>query len=111
MQVAEFREMQAKAMREEDLAAEVVRLCKHFDVLRYHTYRSVRSEAGFPDEVLIGTRTLFRELKRVGKSPTPAQARFLRALSASGQDAGVWTPTDLLSGRIQAEIAAISPRH
>lgn len=106
MKAAEFLQQQARAMREEDLAVEVVKYAKVLGLLRYHTYRSQRSEPGFPDEVLVGRRVLYRELKRAGKNPTPAQQHWLDRLAAAGQDVGVWRPEDLVSGRILQEMRA-----
>lgn len=106
MKAAEFRQQQARAMREEDLEREVVKYARVLGLLRYHTHRSQHSPAGFPDEVLVGSRVLFRELKRAGKDPTPAQQQWLDRLAATGQDVGVWRPEDLVSGRIMAEMRA-----
>ena len=111
MKVAEFRAQQAKSMSEEDLAAEVVALCKVHAVYRYHPYDSRRSEPGYPDETLIGRGVMWRELKRENGKPTVAQTNVMNALRAAGMDVDVWRPSDLLSGRIAREIAAISPRH
>jgi hypothetical protein len=51
---------------------------------------------------------LFRELKTQRGRVTAEQREWLHALLAAGQDAGVWRPEDLLSGRIQRELTAIS---
>lgn len=47
-------------------------------------------------------------MKREDKDPTPAQAKWLARLAGGGGDAGVWRPSDLYSGRIGRELAAIS---
>jgi hypothetical protein len=96
-------------MSEAELERQVRRLARDLGLLEYHTHDSRRSPGGFPDLVCVGPGgVLFRELKRQGKSPTPAQQQWLDALAAAGQDAGVWRPEDLLSGRIGQELAAIS---
>jgi hypothetical protein len=78
-------------------------------VLAYHTHDSRHSASGYPDWCFCGPRgVLFRELKREGKKPTPAQAEWLRALLAAGQDACVWRPSDLLEGRIARRLAALA---
>lgn len=110
MHVQEFRDQQAKAMSEEDLAAQVAALCKAYDVWRYHTYDSRRSEPGYPDETLIGVDVIWRELKREKGRPTPAQTEVIGRLRAAGKDVDIWRPSDLLSGRIEREIAALSTR-
>jgi hypothetical protein len=93
----------------DSLDAHIRRLTSDLGLLRYHTHDSRRSPGGFPDLVCVGPGgVLFRELKREGRNPTPAQQRWLDALTAAGSDAGVWRPSDLLSGRIARELAGIS---
>lgn len=73
--------------------------------LRYHTFDSRRSTAGFPDLVLIHPRrglALFRELKRDGEQPSPVQLAWLAAMADAGLDAGVWRPRDW--DRIEVEL-------
>lgn len=96
------------SMLEKPFQTRVIQLAKfHGFELVYHTHNSQRSAPGFPDLVMVSTRhgrILYRELKRtVGKVTTEQQA-WLDALAAAGQDAGVWRPADLLSGRIVAEL-------
>jgi hypothetical protein len=93
----------------DSLNAHVRRLMKDLGLMGYHTLRSLGSEPGYPDWTICGPQgVLFRELKRQGKNPTPAQRQWLDALAATGQDVGVWRPEDLLSGRIARELVAIS---
>jgi hypothetical protein len=73
--------------------AEVMTLAKHLGLVAYHTHRSDRSVAGFPDLVIVGHRgVLYRELKMPGKRPTKDQVFWIAALNESGADAGVWRP-------------------
>ncbi len=51
---------------------------------------------------------LVRELKREGKNPTREQQQWLDFLAAAGIDAGVWRPSDLVSGRIARELAVVA---
>lgn len=75
----------------------------------YHTWISVRSSQGFPDWVFCGPGgVLYRELKRQGKNPSPAQQGWLDALIAAGADAAVWRPCDYFSGRIARELAVLA---
>jgi hypothetical protein len=93
----------------DSLDAHVRRLMKDLNLRGYHTRDSRRSPSGYPDWTIAGRRgVLFRELKREGKDPTPAQREWLYDLTVAGADAGVWRPSDLLSGRIQREMTAIS---
>lgn len=93
----------------DSLDAHVRRLMKDLGLLGYHTNDSRRSQGGFPDWMIAGPRgVLFRELKREGKNPTAAQQVWLDTLTAAGEDADVWRPSDLFSQRIAHELAAIS---
>jgi hypothetical protein len=77
--------------------------------LRQHNSDSRRAHRGWPDWAIGGPRgVIFRELKRESEKPTKAQQAWLDALTASGADAGVWRPSDLLSGRIARELAALA---
>ena len=67
---------------------------------RYHTYDSRRSEAGFPDLVLVRDCVLWIELKSSKGALTPPQKDWLEALAAAGQECHVWRPKDLMSGLI-----------
>lgn len=101
----------AKAMKERDLEQSVANMCRDLRLLRYHTHRSQHSPAGFPDDVIVGPGgMLYRELKREGENPSPAQEKWLLALADHGCDVGVWRPTDLVSGVIAEQLAAISTR-
>lgn len=87
-------------------------LCVQLGLRWYHTRDSRRSPHGWPDLVIAGRSggvgpafVMFRELKREGGKPTPAQEWWLGLLMSSGLDAGIWTPSDLLSGRIARELA------
>lgn len=102
----------ARAMMEAELEELVRQACGTLRLRRFHTLRPKGSPAGFPDDVILGPGgVLYRELKREGKNPTPDQQAWLDGLSATGHDAGVWRPTDWYSGRIMAELRAVSARH
>lgn len=105
MKAAEYHQQAVSAMTEAELAEQIRQYARTLGMLRFHTYDSRRSEAGFPDEVLVGNRrVLFRELKRQGKNPTPAQQQWITRMEAAGLDVDVWRPEDLLSGRILREM-------
>jgi hypothetical protein len=104
---AQHRASVAEAMTEDALLAQVRRLAGDLGWLTYHTHDSRRSESGFPDLVLISPqqgRILFRELKKMKGRVSVDQKRFLEALTAVGQDAGVWRPDDLVNERVLAEL-------
>jgi hypothetical protein len=74
----------------------LMQLAKLTGWLAFHTYRSVRSPAGFPDTVLVKEgRVIFAELK-VGKNKlSPPQVRWVEELSGSeGVEVYVWRPED-----------------
>lgn len=107
---------QARAMNEAVLTSKMLALVKHHGLMRYHVRQTVgpgqgvQYAPGFPDEVLVGTRILYRELKMQDKYPSAKQREWLAALEAAGADVAVWKPLDLLTGRIAREIAAVSLR-
>jgi hypothetical protein len=83
-------------------------LCKLLGVRYFHPYDSRHCVPGFPDLVLVGTGGLaFRELKSQAGTVRPEQREWGNALRASGHDWAVWRPSDLDSGRIRGELAAL----
>lgn len=96
-------------MKEEALLAAVRDLCKLLGLRSYHTHSSIRSDPGFPDLVIVGRRVLYRELKTAVGRLTVEQATWINALRDARQDAEVWRPVDLASGRIKAELVALRP--
>jgi hypothetical protein len=66
----------------------------------YHTHDSRRSEAGFPDLVMLRemrdeARLVVAELKMPGKKPTDAQMKWLRLFRLAGAETFTWYPYDL----------------
>jgi VRR-NUC domain len=96
----------AGSMSEALLDRQIRAIATSLGLLSYHTHNSQRSPAGFPDLVLVGQKVIFRELKTQTGRVSPAQAQWIAALTAAGQDAGLWRPADLLSGQIARELAA-----
>ena len=87
----------AADMPEALLLAHVRQLAKTYAWELYHTYRSTKSEPGFPDVVLTdGTSLLMMELKTNTGKPTADQARWLSLLAHTGQvECGIWRPRDM----------------
>ena len=86
---------------EKEWAAQVYDLARTFGWMRYHTHRSERSPAGFPDEVLVRERVIFVELKSEKGKLSDAQLRWLEKLTWAGAETHVWRPSDLeLVGRV-----------
>lgn len=98
-------------MPEKTLEAHVRKILKSLqavglNLLSYHTHRSDRSEPGFPDWVFVGEWVMFRELKREKGRVRPEQKMWLDRITTLGEDAGIWRPADLASGRIARELTA-----
>lgn len=93
---------------EDEFQTAVLQLAEYSQYeIRYHNPDSRRSQAGFPDLVLISSarrRALFRELKKEDGRVRPKQKVVLAAMTAAGLDAAVWRPSDLASGRIAKEL-------
>jgi hypothetical protein len=82
-------------LSEKDLTTLIVDLAKQLGWKRYHTYRSEKSPAGFPDEVFVRERVIFAELKRQKGKTTPLQDEWLDALRKAGSEVYLWRPSDL----------------
>lgn len=96
-------------MTENQLLREVMKLCGRHDVELDHRYQPVQDRAGWPDCSLLGTSAAaFRELKTATGRLSLAQRRTGERMRVAGLDFDVWRPEDLESGRIEAEIAALS---
>jgi hypothetical protein len=80
---------------EKDWSKQVADLCKQLGWRRYHTYRSERSQPGFPDEFLVRDRCIFLELKTEQGKLSSHQRDWLNALLDAGAEAYVARPRDL----------------
>lgn len=107
MTTSEYRDYVAAGMAEADLQSRVERLARELGWLIYHTHDSRRSQAGFPDLVLVRRgRLVWRELKTMKGKVTPEQQEWLDALTVANADVGVWRPIDLLDETILDELTA-----
>jgi hypothetical protein len=105
----------AAAMSEDDLLVSVTcgtrskpGLCRLFGLKWFHDRDSRRNPEGFPDLVITGRRTIYRELKTERGRLSAAQKEWIAALEAAGDDVDVWRPAHFLSGEIQRQLAAIA---
>lgn len=100
--------MPAERKHEEaEFQSRILRACNTHGVLNFHPYDSRRSEPGFPDLVLVGRGgVLFREIKIETGRVATMQKFWLASLTAAGQDAGIWRPSDW-PNRILSEIRAL----
>ena len=105
----ELRAQQAATMPERELQENVRQLCKSLNALYYHTHRSDRSPAGFPDCVIVTRPTLsgkigraiFAELKSEKGRHSPEQHEWIAELYYAGQEVYTWRPSDWLDGTIE----------
>ena len=82
-------------MTEAELQRNVLSLAAMTGWLAYHTYDSRRSQAGFPDLVLVRPPVLiYAELKSEAGRLTPQQHEWMEQLLACKQIAFVWRPSD-----------------
>jgi hypothetical protein len=111
-------------MSERDLQAIIERMCLVLGLRCYHPRDSRGSVPGWPDLVICpiartdgfhgivrnGKGVLYRELKIGKKRLSLDQEEWMRDLSAAGEDADVWRPEDLASGRILEELKALAAK-
>lgn len=112
----QFRQMATEDMSEKDFSQMVGDFARLHGWLAYHTWRSIHSEAGFPDWVFVrppelpkrlyvpdgecllrdatAPRLIVAELKAEKRKPTQGQLRWLDAFRMAGIPAYVWWPRD-----------------
>jgi len=97
-------------MVEADLERFVRWLTRQRSLPAFHVINSRRrvTLAGWPDWVIVGTSVLFRELKTGRGRPSADQLALGERITAAGGDWSIWRPSDLKSGRIEAELDAIT---
>ncbi len=101
----------AKTMSEANLQACIEQLARYRGWRSYHTHDSRRSQAGFPDLVLVkNDRILWRELKTMTGRMRPEQTAWLTDLEAAGADTAIWRPIDWLNGTIDRDLATTGTR-
>lgn len=88
---------------EKQFQSAVIALAKRHLWLCYHTFDSRKSQAGFPDLVLVRDRIIFAELKTETGRPTADQERWLEGLREAGAEVHLWKPSDWAS--IEATLA------
>lgn len=94
-------------MNEAELQRLIADLCMWLGLHHYHTYDSRRSQPGFPDAVIVGTRILFRELKSTNGVLRPEQRRWGSVINRAGGDWCVWRPQHWNDGTILRQLLAI----
>lgn len=108
MSASEIRLHNINQWTEKQFQDNVIDLAKQlgYDLI-YHTHDSRRSQPGFPDLVLINSRTgrtLWRELKSAKGRIRKEQQIWIDGLKAAGHDAEFWRPEDWFSERIKNEL-------
>lgn len=82
-------------MTEREWTTQVVELARMFGWSRYHTYRSDRSAAGWPDEALVRDRLILLELKTEKGRLSEHQRDWIRKLVVAAVETYVARPSDL----------------
>ncbi len=86
-------------MNEKELQDEVVQLATKLNWSHYHTYRSEKSDKGFPDLVLVnpnkGGRVIYAEIKSDTGRVTQEQEVWLDMLAMCDQEVYVFYPKHL----------------
>ena len=76
-----------------------------------HNPIELHTEGGFPDWLFWGASgpgLIIRELKKMDHDWQRGQKQHLLSLQEAGQDADVWYPCCILSGRVDEELAALA---
>jgi hypothetical protein len=97
-------------MTEAELQRVVEEACKRLGLLCYHTYDSRRSEPGFPDCTIVGSRIIYRELKSRDGKLSPDQRRWGSKIERAGGDWCVWRPVDWENAVILNQLLALTER-
>ncbi len=82
------------SISEKEFQAAVLVKAKRNGWLVYHTHDSRKSEAGFPDLVLVRGSVIFAELKSETGKPTAGQLKWIDALHIAGAEVCCWRPSD-----------------
>lgn len=107
---AEQRLFDCNQWSEDQLQRKIIQAAEELGWMAYHTHDSRRSNAGWPDLVLVHPRhrrLIIWELKSAKGRATPAQLAWLAALrNIPGILVGLKRPEDWASNSIQHELAA-----
>lgn len=106
MKAKDFQAQMILAWTEAQLQNHVQQLLDAGGWTWHHETDSRKSKAGFPDLVMVHPQhgVLWRELKTEKGRLRPDQTRWLDSLHSAGEDADVWRPRDVVSGRIREEL-------
>lgn len=81
------------ATAEKQFQAEVIKEAKRRGWRCFHVHDSRKSEAGWPDLVLVRDRVVFAELKSEGGRLTADQKTWVELLGGAGAEVYVWRPS------------------
>lgn len=81
-----------KPISEREFQAQVIQLARLLGWWAYHTHDSRRSNAGFPDLVLVRNRVIYAELKTDRGAVRREQAEVMAALRKAGAEVYLWRP-------------------
>ncbi len=110
--VRDYRTLVAVNMSEKALDGHVRRLLRDLGLWEFAFHApdgTGRYQAGLPDWIIHGPGgCLYRELKTQNGNLTPKQRDYIARIASNGIDVDVWRPSDLVSGRIAAELKAVA---
>jgi hypothetical protein len=97
-------------MTEAEFQAAVEKKCQEYQLDFWHSTRADPGLKGMPDLIIIGRcKLIWRELKRSQYEKLEgAQSRLFYKLRGAYQDCEIWIPEDLLSGKIDRELALLN---
>lgn len=98
----------ADKMPESALQQAVEDRCDALGLLWYHVNDSRRDNPGMPDLIVVGTTTVFVELKSMRGKLRPEQKTFMTALRDSGQHVLLWRPEHLFDGTIDRVLRQVA---
>lgn len=84
-------------MSEAEFQKALTDLCDWRHLLWYHVNDSRKDKSGFPDLVIVGSRTIFAELKSERGKVQPEQQEWIDRLALAGAEVYLWRPSDLQS--------------
>ena len=82
-------------MTEADFQKALTDLCDWRKLLWYHVNDSRKDRKGFPDLVIVGSRTIFVELKSQMGRVRKEQQEWIDRLALAGAEVYLWRPSDL----------------
>ena len=98
----------ADKMMESDFQDQVIARCEALGLRVWHDEDSRRNRAGLPDLIVVGTTTVFIELKSMRGKLRPEQEAFMTDLYEAGTQVLLWRPEHLFDGTVDRILRSIA---